>query len=1686
MDSLWLRQFSVLLWKNFLLKIREMSGLILEMLLVFLFFLWTLTVRNYSEKKLFNSSTFDSLPLTLPSFLEIPNLTFELVYVPSESDVAKRITEMVKEDLNFDFKVRGFSSETSFENYIRTENNSNPVMAAIIFDHDFKSSDENLPLTVKYHLRFSKYYSTSEDTIPESDKRTKWDTALLFPSTPPEFHRNPMEDDGGEPGYFREGFLTVQHSLDKAIMIYHGGEAAKQIFDNTEIYVKRFPYPEYYHDGFMWQFIIIFPWTALFTFSQVILIVVGTIMMEKEKRLKEYQLMIGLSNAMLWSSYFITFLFLYAIVIIILCILLFYKIVNETVLQHSDVMLLFVFFLFYAIVSIMFGFMISTFFNKSSLATSIASFLHFITFLPYLVFLRRYNEMSLSEKLAICLITNTALGLGTEKICKLEMKGFGANWDNFYLKESPDDDLTLAHIMGMFLVTAFLYALVTWYVDAVFPGKYGVPKPWNFFLEKSYWCGEPPLESQDISEISDILPSDYIEPEPVGLVTGIRIQHLRKEFTLGDATVVAVKNLSLNFYEGQISVLLGPNGAGKTTTLSILTGFYLPTSGKVYINGYDISKEMVEVRKHLGLCPQDDILFPKLTVSEHLYFYCVIKGVPSQKRTEEINKMLTACDLIHKRNEYSEKLSGGMKRKLSIMIAFVGGSKVVILDEPTSGMDPVSRRATWNLIQLHKEGRTILLTTHHMDEADILGDRIAIMVLGTLQCCGSSVFLKKLYGVGYHIIMVKSPNCNVEKISEMIKRHVPTASMETNIAAELSFILPKEYTHSFEDLFLEIEQRKTELGIAGFGISMTTLEEVFFKVSNQANYKVNEEVLQMSSEPTTNTNENNQNVNASRNSERSVSDTNKNSDTSFNTGLALHKQQFHAMLLKRAGFNWRNWKILLLQIGALVGFMYLQMRRRTIPATLDEPAREMDLEQYGETIVPFSVSGSSNLTENFKKNLEIILTDKKQKLKEVQGDLQEYLVKNNECLYSCIIAFSIEITKTNIAAIFWFNNEAYHSPSLSLAVLDNIIFKILSGPNASITVSNKPQPKYISHKKSEIRETPGLQIVFTLIFGMSIFVSGFCLLTVTERVNRAKHIQYLSGVYTFNFWVSAIFWDFIIYIFGCCLVLMVFVITRSNTLIKNGNIMHTAFIFILFGWCVIPFTYLLSYLYTTSTGAYIKLFALHETLGFLGVVVDLVITIMEDIKTARKNVVLNMLTLIPMYNFGMSILKFYDLEETKKLCASFPEMANIPRCSKEKIEISVYSMEENGIGKYVIAMAVSGFLYILLIFLLDTVSWNVRALVYRSVLFGIFKKINKETVSKEFSGESDDEDVQNERQRIVEQPLESLNSTVVIKELTKVYFQCPPILAVRNISVAIQGEECFGLLGLNGAGKTSTFQILTGEHIATSGDVFIKGFSITKNILKVRSKIGYCPQFDALLDHMTVQETMIMYARLWGIPENDINSYVNDILKLLNLQPHANKRTQTLSGGNKRRLSTAVAIMGRPFVVFLDEPSTGMDPVARRLLWNIVTKTRESGKVIILTSHSMEECEALCTRLAIMVQGKFRCLGSPQHLKNKFGDVYTMFVKFKTGTDQNIIEYFKIFIANTFPGSALKQETQGVLNFYIPSKENSWGKVFGILEKAKEQFDLEDYSVSQITLEQVFLTFANVDKPAGGSEKQAQ
>ena len=150
--------------------------------------------------------------------------------------------------------------------------------------------------------------------------------------------------------------------------------------------------------------------------------------------------------------------------------------------------------------------------------------------------------------------------------------------------------------------------------------------------------------------------------------------------------------------------------------------------------------------------------------------------------TSHITHILQSLQLVEKRNYPVTALSGGMKRKLCCGIALVGGSKVVILDEPTSGMDPAARRATWDLLLKYKEGRTIILSTHFMDEADILGDRIAIMSEGIVQCCGSSMFLKKHYGIGYHMVIVKGPNCRTNEIISLVTSSVTEAKLEGNVS----------------------------------------------------------------------------------------------------------------------------------------------------------------------------------------------------------------------------------------------------------------------------------------------------------------------------------------------------------------------------------------------------------------------------------------------------------------------------------------------------------------------------------------------------------------------------------------------------------------------------------------------------------------------------------------------------------------------------------------------------------------------------------------------------------------------------------------------------------------------------------------------------------------------------------------
>lgn len=323
------------------------------------------------------------------------------------------------------------------------------------------------------------------------------------------------------------------------------------------------------------------------------------------------------------------------------------------------------------------------------------------------------------------------------------------------------------------------------------------------------------------SEIDD----GNFEADPTDERVGVEVKNLCKMY---ENKQVAVRNFSFSIYNNQITVLLGHNGAGKTTLISMITGMIEQTSGSILINGYDTRYNIDLARASMGFCPQHNILFDELTVREHILFYSRLKGLSAADAEEEVKKYVRILELESKIDAMSQTLSGGMKRKLSIGIALCGKSQVVFCDEPTSGMDPAARRSLLNVLIEEKKDRVILMTTHFMDETEI-ADRIAIMSHGELKCCGSTFFLKKKFGTGYHLVCAKNANSDSNEVTELLKKYLPDIEIESESESEIFYQLPDDTVELFEEIFTDMEQNERNLNLKSFGVSLTTMEEIFMR-----------------------------------------------------------------------------------------------------------------------------------------------------------------------------------------------------------------------------------------------------------------------------------------------------------------------------------------------------------------------------------------------------------------------------------------------------------------------------------------------------------------------------------------------------------------------------------------------------------------------------------------------------------------------------------------------------------------------------------------------------------------------------------------------------------------------------------------------------------------------------------------
>jgi ABC-2 type transport system ATP-binding protein len=303
-----------------------------------------------------------------------------------------------------------------------------------------------------------------------------------------------------------------------------------------------------------------------------------------------------------------------------------------------------------------------------------------------------------------------------------------------------------------------------------------------------------------------------------------------------------------------------------------------------------------------------------------------------------------------------------------------------------------------------------------------------------------------------------------------------------------------------------------------------------------------------------------------------------------------------------------------------------------------------------------------------------------------------------------------------------------------------------------------------------------------------------------------------------------------------------------------------------------------------------------------------------------------------------------------------------------------------------------------------------------------------------------------------------LSAAIQCRDLRKTYDG--KVEAVRGLNLEIHTGECFGLLGPNGAGKSTTIEILEGLLSATSGEVTIFERSWQKDERELREWMGISLQETRLSEKLTVRETLELFASFYRSPRSS-----SDVLEALQLTEKADSWVGKLSGGQRQRLAVATALVGDPKILFLDEPTTGLDPQSRRQLWDIVRSFQRNGGTVLLTTHYMEEAERLCDRLAIIDHGKVIAEGTPADLIDRLGGHHV--VEFSVGTNGNSHPPQTTDAWQSLPGVESVREDDGLINLTVREPHHT---IPALLEAVHQRnLELLHLTTRQASLEDVFV-----------------
>uniref|UniRef100_A0AC35TYD8 ABC transporter domain-containing protein n=1 Tax=Rhabditophanes sp. KR3021 TaxID=114890 RepID=A0AC35TYD8_9BILA len=1469
-----------------------------------------------------------------------------------------------------------------------------------------------------------------------SDRDTDWRTKEQWPEEGVFSRSSDLFPIPKEPKYWNDGILTFQYALNNIYSSKFTPEVKLPLLK-----LQRVPLPRYLTNNLL-LFLAFIP--AIWSMSFLIMIIhsVREIVSEKETKMKAYLQVNGVKPLAWYLSNFILSFIKITFVIVILSIPIL------VILEETSVLLFYVVIISYGFGAIAFSMLISSLVKTTTtgIYVSLITWGALVLVANVALFLaKRINVL----KCFLCALNiNAAFNYAIKAIIDAEASSKPLSfWSIFY---TDTQYFSIGNAIFMMLFDGYLMLFLTLMLDAMFPRDDSPPQT---FLE--FVCTYLPKEKCQQVNYDNVDSSENVSTiEPVREMENISSSYEDIPLKVNNLTKVwestketAVDDVSFEMKKGKITVLLGHNGAGKSTIFSMLVGITAPTKGAIQV--YDKRLfgnygNLLDLRQKIGYCPQSNPIFEKLTVSEQLKFIVNLRAGVFKNICGELNEhsdkqligYLTKLKIFDKAYEYCTNLSGGMLRKLCVCMALSGDCEIILLDECTAGMSIDARQDITSVLNEEKKTKAIMLSTHYMDEADATGDRILIMAKGHLICDASPTYLKKKYGTGYQltIVSIDPENPLKGKIRNEVTKIIPNAEIDTKEhAGQFFIILPIEEKFKFAELFDMLDARSYELGISSYGLSLNTLEQVFLKASEIATK--DDEV------------ENMDQTDAANGYATLLCDDDVKGKFS---GCCLLWQQMKGLFKKQLYYYKYNWMAVLPQIiFVLLVFVMLQL---FMYKSGDWGFKDRVISSSPGELAPIKVP---------MQDLSGGKDDTLQRFGEYYNSFKGFnVIKRppNENISDYLISkalveppFGIGTVNVGVNISMLFNGNAYHSVFMAVNTFFNVLLrKDYNQIKTSLTIVF-PSMNFIP--TTEMKATLTIPFIF---ISFNLLICSFVNILVDERRYKFKHQQLLTKLSLVTYWTGFIAFDLIAYLFLCLFYLIAILIVG----VYQNQLCALLILWLAYFFSVLPFVFCLSFLFGTPTKAYVLMI------------------IVQLIAPAIAYLTLGLVQLFSPSAFGPFTTNIINL-----LLPSYTIAKGMISLSKLKDAEGIYDWE-NGIGKMLVTLLISGLIYTFVLFI---IQWKKIEILFNEVWNCIYARIYRIDMHNE-SVISNDNDVRNEVSWLENENENDL--ALVVRDLNKYYGK---LKAVDNLTFGIKKGDCCGLLGVNGSGKTTTFNITTGTDLATTGTAKILG----RNVLDSPT-IGYCPQFDAMLPDLTPSETLTVLTQI-----NGFKNYVDRAQKSIqsvDMESSRNKQIKYLSGGQKRKISLSIAVIANSGMIFLDEPTAGIDPKSRRSIWNFLVAVRSQQQAILLTSHSMDEVEALCSKIAFINKGKLIHIGTSQHLKSRYGADYILEIVLDNPSVVTFGEIDTKLTNDLGCAPADIHVASNSLQWKVPkSSVKTWGYVYRYMEKLNQEFpsrgikspqsspinepapmlfsmeekpSIRDFFITQNSLEQVFLSLS--------------